>query len=128
MKNDIPLKELAVLQALWTEENIDYHRIIALSEMQGTAISVNLIHKLLRKLLEKDLITIVSKEKTALTTKRCYQAVISREQYLADSLENNPAYDEACLPRLFANLCEKIQKPETREELLNVIRTEKERR
>lgn len=121
-------KELAVLEALWNEPDIDYHRIVLLSERYHNAVSPNRIHKLLRSLLEKGLIFVSGEENTVSTRIKKYRSSIMREEYLANLLEISPAYDEVYLPRLFACLCDRIQKPETREELLEIVRTEKERR
>lgn len=126
-KYSVSPKELSVLETLWAEENIDYHRMLALSEESRTPISPHVIHRLLRSLQEKKLIEVSGEEKVVSTVIKRYRAAVSMEEYLYAVLEGNPFFKETHLPGVILFLYQKIRGRETRAALLKSIQNEKER-
>ena len=127
MKYSVSPKELAVLEVLWAEENIDYHRILDLSEYYRNPINPQMIHRLLRSLQDKKLIEVSGEEKVASTIIKRYRPAITIDEYICAVLDENPILEEKHLPGVIVFLYRKIRSRETRAELLAIIQNEKER-
>lgn len=74
--------ELHTMEVLWRFPDIDFHEIVRYSEAQGMPISENSVHRIIRRLLENDFISVSGETKLGRTTIKKYRAIIEREEYL----------------------------------------------